>query len=145
MNFRLGYLLYKDGEYASAADYFQKEVKLNPSYADANMFLGQSLHNLGQEDEAIKYLRKAIALDGRWAIAYRALVAALGSKGDLEGAVEVLRQAEAQFPDDPGFPAQLASLLTRLNRTDEALREQERFRALQSANASKESVVKPKP
>jgi len=145
VNFRLGYLFYKDGEYASAADYFRKEVKLNPSYADANMFLGQALHNLSQEDEAIGYLRKAIAFDGRWASAYRALVAALGSKGDLEGAVEVLRKAEQQFPDDASFPAQLASLLTRLDRTDEALREQERFRALQSANASRENAVTPKP
>jgi len=145
VNFRLGYLLYKDGEYASAAEYFRKEVKLNPSYADANMFLGQALHNLGQEDEAIGYLRKSIALDGRWASAYRALVAALGSKLDLEAAVEVLRTAERQFPEDASFPAQLASLLTRLNRSDEALREQERFRALQSTNASKERAVTPRP
>jgi tetratricopeptide (TPR) repeat protein len=145
VNFRLGYLFYKDGEYASAADYFRKEVKLNPSYADANMFLGQALHNLGREDEAIGYLRKSIALDGRWPSAYRALVAALGSKLDLEAAVEVLRTAERQFPEDASFPAQLASLLTRLNRSDEALREQERFRALQSTNASKERVLTPRP
>jgi tetratricopeptide (TPR) repeat protein len=133
VNFRLGFLLYKDGEYVSAADYFRKELALNPAYSDANLFLGQTLRNLGRAEEAIVHLRRAIALDSRSELAYKTLVAALGEKGDLESAVEILRIAEKEFPSDPSFPAQLASVLTKLNREEEALKEQEKFRVLKQS------------
>ncbi|MEO7144009.1 MAG: tetratricopeptide repeat protein [Bryobacteraceae bacterium] len=144
VNFRLGFLLYEDGEYIPAAECFRRELALNPSYSDANMFLGQTLHNLGREEEAIVYLRKAIALDTRSELAYKALVAALGEKGDLEGAVEILRMAEKEFPADPSFPAQLASMLTRLNREEEALKEQEKFRVLKQSERSRERAIETK-
>ncbi len=137
INFRLGFLLYKEGEYDPAAECFRKELTINPSYSDANLFLGQTLHNLGQEEEAAVHLRKAIALDRRSELAYKALVAVLSGKGDLDGAVEILRMAEKAFPADPSFPAQLASVFTKLNREPEALREQEKFRALKQAAESK--------
>ena len=144
VNFRLGFLLYKDGEYIPAAEYFRKELALNPSYSDANLFLGQTLRNLGREEEAIGHLRKAIALDNRSELAYKALVAALGEKGDFEGAVEILRIAEKEFPADPSFPAQLASVLTRLNREEEALKEQEKFRVLKQSERNRERPVETK-
>jgi tetratricopeptide (TPR) repeat protein len=145
VNFRLGFLLYKDGEFIPAADCFRKELALNPSYSDANLFLGQTLRSLGREEEAIVHLRKAIALDARSELAYRALVAALGEKGDFNGAVEILRKAEKEFPVDPSFPALLASVLTRLNREDEALQEQEKFRVLKQSERNREKPVEKKP
>jgi tetratricopeptide (TPR) repeat protein len=137
VNFRLGFLLYQDGEYISAAGYFSKELALNPAYSDANLFLGQTLRNLGREEEAIVHLRTAIALDARSELAYKALVAALREKGDPEGAVEILRIAEKEFPADPSFPAQLASVLTKLNREEEALKELEKFRALKQSEPNR--------
>jgi tetratricopeptide (TPR) repeat protein len=138
VNFRLGFLFYNDGEYSPAAECFRKELTLNPGYSDANLFLGQTLRNLGREDEAIVHLRKAIALDNRSELAYKALVAALSEKGDFESAVEFLRVAEKEFPADPSFPAQLASVLMKLNREAEALKEQEKFRALQQSAADRD-------
>jgi tetratricopeptide (TPR) repeat protein len=145
VNFRLGFLLYQNGEYILAAECFRKELALNPSYSDANLFLGQTLHILGRDEEAIVHLRKAIALDTRSELAYRALVGALGQKGDLNGAVEILKIAEKEFPADPSFPAQLASVLTKLNREDEALREQEKFRVLKQSDRNRERPVEKKP
>ncbi|MCC7156228.1 MAG: tetratricopeptide repeat protein [Bryobacterales bacterium] len=139
VNFRLGFLLYKNGEYLPAAERFRKELDLNPSYSDANLFLGQTLRNLGREQEAIVYLRKAVALDARSEHAYQALVAVLAECGDLEGALEILRMAEKEFPADPAFPAQLARVLTRLNREEEALKEQEKFRALKQLERTRET------
>lgn len=144
VNFRIGFLLYKDGEYVPAAEYFRRELALNPSYSDANMFLGQTLRNLGRDEEAIVHLRKAIGLDKRSELAYRALVAALGEKGDLNGAVEILKMAEKEFPSDASFPAQLASVLARLNREEEALKEQDKFRALKQSERSREKPVETK-
>jgi tetratricopeptide (TPR) repeat protein len=137
VNFRLGYLLYRDNQYGPAAECFRKELALNPAYADASLFLAQTLRTLGQDDEAIGWFRKAIALDPRSDLAYRALAGILTEKNDLTGAAAILRQAEAQFPADPGFPAQLAKILTRLNREDEALQEQQKFRLLQKAKRPK--------
>lgn len=133
VNFRLGFLFYNDGEYTPAAECFRKELALNPAYSDANLFLGQTLRNLGREDEAIVHLRNAIALDSRSELAYKALVAAFSEKGDLESALEFLRVGEKEFPADPSFPAQLASVLMKLNREAEALKEQKKFRALQQS------------
>lgn len=144
VNFRLGFLLYKNGEYIPAAECFRRELALNPSYSDANMFLGQTFRNLGRDEEAILHLRKAIALDKRSELAYRALVAALGDKGDFNGAVEILRMAEKEFPADPSFPAQLASVLTRLNREEEALKEEEKFRSLKQSERNREKAVETK-
>jgi tetratricopeptide (TPR) repeat protein len=144
VNFRLGFLLYNDGEYVPAAECFRKELALNPAYSDANLFLGQTLRNLGRQREAIVHLRKAVALDTRSGLAYKALVAALGETGDLEGAVEILRIAENKFPADPSFPAQLASILTRLNREEEALKEMEKFRVLKQSERNQEKPVETK-
>lgn len=144
VNFRLGFLLYNDGEYTPAVECFRKELELNPAYSDANLFLGQALRNLGQGEEAIVHLRKAVALDSRSELAYKALVAALGEKGDFEGAVQILRRAEKEFPADPSFPAQLASVLTKLNREPEALKEQEKFRALQQSERDRDKSVETK-
>ena len=142
VNFKLGFLLYKDSEYLPAAEYFRKELTLNPSYSDANLLLGLTLRTLGHEDEAIVYLRKAVALDTRSELAYRALGASLSEKGDLNGAVEILRMAENAFPADPTFPAQLAAVFARLNREEEALKEQEKFRSLRKAQQEKPAQAK---
>ncbi|HUS05103.1 MAG TPA: tetratricopeptide repeat protein [Bryobacteraceae bacterium] len=137
VNFRLGYLMYRDNQHRSAAECFRKELDLNPYYSDANLFLGQTLRNLGQEDEAVGYFRKAIALDPASDLAYRAVIGILTDKGDLGGAAGILKKAEEQFPTDPGFPAQLARILTKLNREEEALKEQEKFRLLQESRRGK--------
>jgi len=141
VNFRLGYLLYQDQEYASAAECFRKELAINPSYSDASLFLGQSLRTLGREDEAIGYFRKAIEFDTRSDLAYRALAGILTDKGNLSEAADVLRRAEQQFPSDPGFPAQLAKILSRLNREEEALKEQEKFRLLKQSERIREKTA----
>jgi tetratricopeptide (TPR) repeat protein len=133
VNFRLGYLMYVSGEYSAAIDCFRKELAINPSYSDASLFLGQSLRQKDRHEEALPYFRQAIALDPRSELAYRALVSALTDKGDLDAAAEVLGKAEKEFPADASFPAQLARILTKLNRQPEALREQEKFRSLKQS------------
>ena len=138
VNFRLGYLLYQDHEYVSAEECFRRELAVNPSYSDANLFLGQTLRTLGRQDEAIEYFRKAIALDTRSDLAYRALAGILTDQNHLSDAAEILRRAEEQFPSDAGFPAQLAKILGRLNREEEALKEQEKFRLLKQSERSRE-------
>jgi tetratricopeptide (TPR) repeat protein len=133
VNFRLGYLLYRNNEYALAAECFRQEITLNPFYSDASLLLAQTLRHLGRLNEAASFFRKAIELDPTSDLAYRALVGILTEQGNLGTAVEILRQAEKLFPTDPGFPAQLARILFSLNREEEALQEQEKFRLLKQS------------
>lgn len=141
VNFRLGYIAFRKGEAARAEPYFRRELELNDKYSDASLFLGETLRQLGREEESLPYYRRAIALDARSELAYRALVAALTGKGDLTGAAEVLALAEKEFPADPSFPAQLARVLTRLHREEEALHAQARFKTLMQAQRAREKTV----
>lgn len=138
VNFRLGYIAFRKGEAARAEPYFRRELELNDKYSDTSLFLGETLRQLGREEEALPHYRRAIALDTRSELAYRALVAVLTGKGDLAGAAEVLARAEKEFPVDPSFPAQLARVLTKLHREEEALHAQARFKTLMQAQRERE-------
>jgi tetratricopeptide (TPR) repeat protein len=141
VNFRLGYIAFRNGGHAQAETYFRRELQLNPTYSDANLFLGETLRQLGRAEECLPYYRKAIETDPKSGLAYRALVTVLTDKGDLEGAAAMLTKAETQFPSDPSFPAQLARILTRLHRDDEARRQQARFRTLMEQQRRLEKPV----
>jgi len=141
VNFRLGYIAFRNNEHTRAEGYFRQELQLSPRSSDASLFLAETLRQLGRQEEAIPYYRKAIALDPRTELAYRALVAALTGKGDLAGAAEVLQQAEEVFPSDASFPAQLARVLTKLHRDEEARLQQARFKTLMEQQRLREKKV----
>jgi len=145
VNFRLGYVIYRNGEYPLAAEFFSKELAVNPAYSDASLFLGETLRQQGRGAEAAGHLRRAIALDARSELAYRSLAAVLQDQGELNDAVDVLIAAERQFPSDPSFPGQLARILTTLKRGDEALREEEKFHSLTEAQRAKERSEQKQP
>lgn len=130
VNFLVGYLAYQGEQYGIAADYFRKEVAVNPAYADASLFLGESLRQLGRAEDAIAPLRQALALDPRSALAYKTLGAVLTETGRLEDAAAILEQGEQIFPSDAAFPAQLSRIFARLDRKDDARREAERYRSM---------------
>ncbi len=137
--FRAGYLDFRSGRYEQAVALFRRELEWSPSYADASLFLAESLRQLGRGAEAAPYYRKAIALDSGAELAYRALVAELMDEGDLKGAAEVLEKAEQRFPEDASFAAQMARILTKLHRDDEALVHERRYQALREKQRQKEA------
>ncbi len=139
--FRVGYIHFSNGDYDKAEAYFRRELRVNPSYSDANLFLGETLRQLGRVEAAIPYYRTAVALDSKLELAYRALASALTDEGDLSGALEVLANAGTRFPEDPSFPAQLARIFTRLHRDEEALRQQARFKTLMEQQRRREKGV----
>lgn len=141
VNFRLGYLAFRNNEFVGAEAFFRRELQVSPRHSDASLYLAETLRQLGRQDEAIPYYRAAIALDSRTELAYRALAAALTDKGDLEGAADVLQKAEKEFPSDASFPAQLARIFTRLRRDEEARTQQARFKALREQQRLREKTV----
>lgn len=128
VNFRLGYLAYRGAQYELAAQYFRRELDLNPDHGAATLFYGQTLKALGRNAEAIGYLRKAIALDRQSPLTYRTLAGALLAENRPEEAIALLLEAEKLFPTDPAFPARLSHLYSGLHREEEAKRAAERAR-----------------
>jgi tetratricopeptide (TPR) repeat protein len=138
-HYRLGYLAFNAGDNQQAVTEFGKELDLNPTFADAHLFLGETLLRLGRTQEALKHLRKAVELNGSSDLAYHRLAAVLTQTHRLSDAAETLRQGEKKFPTDPMFPAQMATLLRRLGRTEEASQAAERARELYARKLRQQS------
>jgi tetratricopeptide (TPR) repeat protein len=130
VHFKLGYIAFKRGEYSTAEQYFREETTLNATFGDADLYLGLSLRRLGRVLEAIPYLKEAVVRKPADPLAYDALAAAQLDSNQLKAAEETLRNGAKRFPQDGSFPAQLASVLRRLGRAEEANRESERAELL---------------
>jgi len=141
VNFLVGYLAYQGEQYGTAADYFRKEIAVNPTFADASLFLGESLRQLGRMEDAIAPLRQALVLNPRSALAYATLGTVLAQTGRLQDATEILEKGEMNFPSDLTFPAQLSRIFARLDRKEDARREAERYRSMMGSKESAAPLV----
>ena len=128
--YHLGYLAFARGDYSQAADEFRREIAVDPTFAAAYLYLGTSLRRLGKDHEALPFLQQAVARDPNYALAYRSLAVAQIDAGQLQPALETLRAASRRFPEEPAFPAQMAGLLKRLGRTQEARQEAQKAELL---------------
>jgi tetratricopeptide (TPR) repeat protein len=138
-HYRLGYLAFKAGDDKQAVTEFSKELGLDPNFADAHLFLGETLLRLGRTQAALKHLQKAVELNGSSDLAYHRLAAVLTQTHQLSEAAETLRRGEKKFPNDPMFPAQMATLLRRLGRAEEASQAAERARELYARKLRQQS------
>ncbi len=139
-NFRLGYMAFQDGELDAAAQYFSKEISLNPTYVDAVLFLSETLLQLDRKQEALVQLRRALTLDSKSDLIYKRLATTLIETDRLQEASSTLKKAEMHFPEDPAFPAQLARVYTLLNQAQEAQDQAERARQLTADQHRKEKI-----
>ncbi|HEY6293792.1 MAG TPA: tetratricopeptide repeat protein [Terriglobia bacterium] len=123
VHYQLGYLAFARGDYSKAVGEFRREIAVDPAFAGAYLYLGTSLRRLGEDAEALPLLQQAVARDPNYALAYRSLAVAQIDAGQLQPALETLRTASQRFPEEPAFPAQMAGLLKRLGRAQEASQE----------------------
>jgi tetratricopeptide (TPR) repeat protein len=79
-------------------------------------------------------LEQVVIRDPNYILAYNELATAQKEAGKLEDAVRTLSTGEKRFPKEAAFPAQLAGLLTRLGRPEEAKKEAERATLLSRRN-----------
>jgi tetratricopeptide (TPR) repeat protein len=146
---KLGYLEFSRAHYAEAADFFRKDIALNPGFAESHLYLGLCLRRLGRNNEAISSFEQAIARDPNSLNAYRQLATAMVQEGRLQEALRQVKTGLEHFPDDEALHAQLARLLTKLGRLSEGEKAAERARQLMDPNAkarttaSQEADTKP--
>jgi tetratricopeptide (TPR) repeat protein len=129
-HYNLGGSLVRRGEYAAAERHFRAALEQEPS-APAYDGLGYALWKQGRVDEAFGALHAAIEADPKHPAAYEHLGTILVAQGRLAEAESHYRLVVRTRPNAAAH-MQLAEVLMRLGRPDEARREMEMAKALSS-------------
>jgi len=103
-------ILLKNGEYAKAAEQYQKILRLDPSYREAYFFLGACYSQTGAFAEADKYLKKYLVLEPHSADGHTTLGLLLARTGRTSEARKEVSQAFALDPSQDVARVELARL-----------------------------------
>ncbi|MBL8514328.1 MAG: hypothetical protein JNJ55_10090, partial [Betaproteobacteria bacterium] len=122
-----------DQDWLGALESAQAAVRLAPRDAAALSEAGHLHHVLDRPEEALRFAKDAVAQDPLNADCYRTLSMPLSALDRLEECEAAIRRALELAPESPALRAQLALVLERQGRRDEAIREAER----ESANWAK--------
>lgn len=110
-----------ESEWRALLPRLEKAARAAPDNATAQRRLAIALHNLGRLDDALSIYEELLTA-GEDAVVRNRLGNILRDQGDLKGAEEAYRRALAVDPTLPGPYVNLAELLSRSRRTEEALR-----------------------
>jgi tetratricopeptide (TPR) repeat protein len=133
-HYNLASFLARKGEFAKAEPHFRAVIEKNPS-TQAYTGLGIVLWQQGREDEATTSLQSAVKADPKNAAAYDQLGTIQVQQGKLEEAASTYRSLVHNQPSAAAHQ-ELAEVLTRLGRTDEANKELERAKALERSQGA---------
>jgi tetratricopeptide (TPR) repeat protein len=143
VNSLLGQALQRTGDAAGAAEAYRKELALNPNDFDANLQLGNLRREDGRLDDALAYLTRA----GRLREGDPNVLYSLGSlyfaRGEHAKACESLEALVKQAPEFSAGHVLLAQVYFRLERKDDAAREQ--AIAIRLAAQQRDAVQKREP
>jgi tetratricopeptide (TPR) repeat protein len=106
----------------SARELFAELVKNDVQTMFANAGLGDVARKQGRFVHALKYYRRVLAIDPTYVGAVNACALCMEHLGDLHGAAQYLADGLRLKPDADELRPQLAELLDRLGRSDEAAR-----------------------
>jgi Flp pilus assembly protein TadD len=133
--FGLGTVCLELGNFAEAADAFQRAVFVNPSHAQTYLGLGQALAEQGLVQEAAVNLRKAIAIRPHHTDAINGLGIVLAAQRNLRKAISCFRHVVRLRPGDTVAHGNLGNALQQLGRLDDARVSLQEALRLDPANA----------
>jgi FimV-like protein len=110
-----------EGDYAAAAQSFEKALALEPDVSFALVNAGQAYVQLGRADEAGKMFRRALEIDARDAEAANQLGLLLAKQGRADQAKELFQQAIAVERDHVSAINNLAVLYIQANQAQDAI------------------------
>jgi predicted Zn-dependent protease len=128
----LGSVYYLEARLDSAEDEYRAELKLDPGNPQALSMMGVILLDRGQAKQAIPYLAKGLEANPHIAYLQRKMGQALLESGDTEQAVGHLKQATALDSQEASAHFLLWKAYRALDRRNDAARELDLFRKLQS-------------
>ncbi|MGH9325823.1 MAG: tetratricopeptide repeat protein [Terriglobia bacterium] len=111
LNFRVGFLNFRQGNYAAVRQQFQRKIALDPAFGEAYLYLGATLRRQGENSQSLPILRRAVAYDPNNPSAYRELAAAGIPARKFPGAFRTLQEGQQLLPKESAFPRQPAQLL----------------------------------
>jgi tetratricopeptide (TPR) repeat protein len=117
----LGRRAYEAGQYAEAAQAFEKAIEAAPSSATARVNLGLTQLQLGNTAEAVATLQAAFDLAPADTNASRELVRVLLRVGRTEDAIRALERSHSASPDDEETLIGLSILLAQQSRFRDAI------------------------
>ncbi|MBI3450966.1 MAG: tetratricopeptide repeat protein [Acidobacteria bacterium] len=121
----LARLYLSKGLFMQATEILRAQIASDPNSVDAYFLLGESLIRTRQTDEARKLLGDAARQHPENPDLQRALGDAFEASGDLDAALGIRRALAVAHSDRPSLRFQLARLLLRMKRSDEAAVEAE--------------------
>jgi tetratricopeptide (TPR) repeat protein len=119
-NFNLGMTLVSSGDFAEAANYFQRTIELEPNHLEALINLGAVLGRNRSPELASKMLERAVELNPESIPARVNLAAALNASGEFEAAVPHYEAILSAEPNNAHSHAHLARSLIELGRIEPA-------------------------
>ena len=111
----LGYVLFKQGNLAGAADQFERVLRIRPDVPEALNNLGVVLQAQGRVDEAIDHYRQVLSINPHDARGHSNLAGALVKKGELSAAIDHYRQALRLNPNHESVRRKLARAVAMRN------------------------------
>ena len=81
----MGAVLRETGKVQESMEYFERALRLKPSFPEAHCNLGKALLQAGRPAEAIEHFRQALRLKPDYAEAHAALSDALTATGHVQG------------------------------------------------------------
>ncbi len=102
---------------------FQKEIELNPGYANAYYKLADAYSRVQKFDDAERLLQRSIWLDSTASGPYILMGKVLQKKGESELAVRALQRAVAMDPNNPMTHHLLGQAYRNMGREEDAVRE----------------------
>ena len=120
VHFGLGYLLWKNKQYAEAAQEFRAELANNPNHVEALAHLADDEMQMLHPDVALPLLEQVVRLDAGFALAHLDLGILYADAERNEDALKELSLAAKLTPDDVNVHWRLARLYRAMGRKDEA-------------------------
>lgn len=120
VHFGLGYLLWKNKQYAEAAQEFRAELANNPNHVEALAHLADDEMQMLHPDVALPLLEQVVRLDAGFALAHLDLGILYADTERNEDALKELSLAAKLTPDDVNVHWRLARLYRAMGRKDEA-------------------------
>jgi tetratricopeptide (TPR) repeat protein len=139
LHFELGYLYYKQRNYEKAKLELESEIKNDPGYAQAYLYLGDIALHSNEETVAEPLLKKAVDLQNESRLAYFDLGSIYADQGRNQEAISALQHAIALDPDQPDAHYRLARLYSTLGEKNKAA--QEFAKTKQLHDAKDESLI----
>ncbi len=120
-HFNLGMTLVSSGDFAEAANYFQRTIELEPDHVEALINLGGLFGRARNLELAVKTLQRAVELSPDSIPARVNLAAALSASGDFAAAVPHYEAIVSAEPNNASAQAQLARCLVELAQIESAV------------------------